>query len=69
MAVTGMAPGVAGESILVSKASVFDLDILENVELSRRDSRTFLFFSTASPILNFFVQTMVIFRLFVFSKN
>ena len=44
MAVTGMAPGVAGESILVSKASAFDLDILENVELSRRDSRTFFSF-------------------------
>lgn len=44
MAVTGRAPGVAGESILVSKAPAFDLDILENVELSRRDSRTFLLF-------------------------
>lgn len=36
MAVTGMAPGVTSESILVSKALAFDLDILENVELSRR---------------------------------
>ena len=37
MAVTGMAPGVTSESIFVFLASAFDLDILENVELSRRD--------------------------------
>ena len=37
MAVTGTAPGVTSESILVSKASAFDLGILQNMELTRRD--------------------------------